>query len=81
MNMQEFVAHVEHALDVPDGTLGEEDRLVDLEKWDSIGVLMVIAAVDRHYGVVLTGEALMQCETVGEVAQRVEASRKETNAK
>jgi len=76
MNMQEFLAQVEHALDVPDGTLREEDRLVDLEKWDSIGVLMVIAVVDRHYGVVLTGEALMQCQTVGELAQRVQASEK-----
>jgi acyl carrier protein len=73
MNVLEFLAHVEHALDVPGGTLRAEDRLVDLEKWDSIGVLMVIAVVDRHYGVVLSGETLMQCQTVGELAGQVEA--------
>ena len=72
MDTAEFLARIEHALDVPAQTLRPNDRLADVEKWDSIGVLMVIAAIDKHYGVVLSGEGLLECQTLADLARLVE---------
>jgi acyl carrier protein len=73
MDAAEFLARIEHALDVPAGSLRQTDGLADVEKWDSIGALMVIAAIDKHYGVVLSGEALLECQTLADLARLVEA--------
>jgi acyl carrier protein len=50
----------------------ESDRLQDLEGWDSIGALSVIALVDETFGVTLDVEKLWECQTVGDLVRLVQ---------
>ncbi|MBV8633717.1 MAG: acyl carrier protein [Burkholderiaceae bacterium] len=44
--------------------------------WDSLAVVSVIALVDDCFNVMLSGQALTQCGTVGEIEALIEAAKK-----
>lgn len=71
MNRNEFVKTIEDALKAPAGTFQESDYLENLEGWDSIGALSVIAVIDEDYGVTLGPGALVECNTVADLAALV----------
>lgn len=73
MDREQFLRRVEEALDAPPGSFSETNRLEDLEGWDSIGILVVIGVVDKHYGVTLGAEAIANCRTLADLALRVES--------
>jgi acyl carrier protein len=50
-----------------------EQRLADLETWDSLGILTTISLVDEHLNVMLSGADLKACETVGEIFSKAKA--------
>jgi acyl carrier protein len=76
MNQLEFFAIVEEALNAEKGTIQEGDSLVDLEGWDSIGALTLIAMIDDHYDVPIDASALWECQTVGDLVRVVEQGLK-----
>ncbi len=49
-----------------------ETSFKDLEEWSSMQALVVIALVDEHYGVALTGEDLLNCDTVNDLYNLIE---------
>ncbi len=73
MDREQFLRRVEEALAAPKDSLAETNRLEDLEGWDSIGILAVIAVIDEHYGVTLGAEAIANCQTLADLALRVES--------
>ncbi|MHB8900798.1 MAG: acyl carrier protein [Thermoguttaceae bacterium] len=68
MSRKRFLNVVEEALGMPEGSTAEGDRIDDLEGWDSVGALSVIALLDEEYGVSLDAGALQSCDTLGELA-------------
>jgi acyl carrier protein len=72
MDEAKFLERIEEALRAKPGSVAMSDRLHDLEGWDSIGALAVIAAVDEFYGLTLDAGALMSCQTVSDLARLVE---------
>jgi len=42
-------------------------------EWDSVAVLSVIALIDDHFGITVSGNALGCCQTVGEVLRLAES--------
>ena len=72
MDKRLFIERIEEILREPSGSLQETTRLKDLEGYDSIGLLSVIAIVDEHYGVTLDANALNRCETVGDLSNLVD---------
>ena len=50
------------------------DEFQDLEGWDSIGALSVIAVIDEQFSVTLDAGGLFACRTVGELASLVGGS-------
>lgn len=66
MDIKEFIKNLENTIeDVEANTISEElDFQNDLEQWDSMAALTVLAMIDTEYEVVLNGEDLTKCKNV-----------------
>jgi acyl carrier protein len=73
MNEATFMERIEEALRAEPGSIAMSDALHNLDGWDSIGALSVIAVIDEQFGVTLDAGDLMACKTVGALASLVAA--------
>lgn len=65
MDIQELITHIENEFDeLPNGVLYPETSIREIEGWSSMHALILIALVDNHYDVLLTGEELKNALTV-----------------
>jgi acyl carrier protein len=67
MSTAEFLAKVDEILELPSGTLKGEEKLEDLENWDSVAMVSFIALVDERNGARLNVKQLGACETVNDL--------------
>jgi acyl carrier protein len=58
-------------LEVPSDTVVNE--ATPLDPWDSLCIMGALATVDDIYGKVLSGAALQECKTIGDVLNLAEA--------
>ena len=75
MDKKEFLGNIEEALRSRPGSVSEDDSLQNLDGWDSVGALSVMAVIDEKYGITLDAGELMSCQTVGDLARLVEKGR------
>jgi acyl carrier protein len=71
MDQAKFLERIEEALRAESGTIHMSHQFHDLDGWDSIGALSVIAVIDEQYGVTLDAGELLACRTVGDLASLV----------
>ena len=72
MRMQEFVRKFEEdVVFVPSGTITTETVLSELEDWDSMATVSIIALADEHLGIRLNGEQITSCRTFGDLIDLV----------
>lgn len=65
MSLAKFIEDFEEAVeDIEPGSLTAATKYRELEAWDSLAFLTVIAMVDAEYNVRLKAEALKNCETL-----------------
>ena len=65
MNIQEFISIIEEEFDeVEQGTLERTTSFRQMEGWSSMHALILIALVDNHFDVLLTGEELRALNTI-----------------
>ena len=65
MDIQELIKHIENEFDdLPNGALNPKTSIREIEGWSSMHALILIALVDNHYDVLLTGEELKNALTV-----------------
>lgn len=70
--IEDLIEKLEAEFDeIKPGSLKENTSFKDLEEWSSMQALVVIALVDEHYEVALSGEDLMQCETVKDIYNKI----------
>ncbi len=62
-----FLDAMAELLDLPSGTLNGTEALDQLENWNSLAVISVIALADERCGVVLQNKELVLCKTVNDV--------------
>lgn len=67
-----FRSGLADALEIEPSQLTSGYRLADSDMWDSMTVVTVIALIDEHYGKSVEGQALAECETVGDIETLVE---------
>ena len=67
MTKQAFLHELEQQLELPSGSLREEDKLSDLESWDSMAAVLFIALADEKAGVTLSGSQIAGSKTVGDL--------------
>ena len=67
MEKLKFIAAVAEELGEDQSEITNETILADLEGWDSMGVLGIIALIDSQFNMVVEGDALGNCTTVGDI--------------
>ncbi len=74
MRLEKFIEEFEEAVeDIEPGLLTATTKYTELEAWDSLAVLTVIAMVDAEYDVRLKADALKSYETLEELFTHVSA--------
>jgi len=69
MTKQEFLLLIDELLEESPGTLSGNERLEDLEMWDSMTALGFIALLDEQFNIIVSGDDLDNCKTVNDLIE------------
>jgi acyl carrier protein len=72
---QKFIELFKETLEIEDGEVTIETRFRELEQWDSLAFLSVIAMIDEEYDVVIEGNDFKKISTVGELITEIESRK------
>lgn len=64
MTMDEFIEELKETLELENVKLNEDTNLKDLEEYDSLSVLSIIAMIDEKFGKKLSGQDFQSITTV-----------------
>ena len=67
MQPSDFYRLLDEVLELDAGTLRGDEKLEDVENWDSLAVISYIALVDEQFGIVIDSELLMEAKTVSDL--------------
>lgn len=67
MTRPDFLILVDDLLELPHGTLTGQEKLEDLDGWDSLSLIGFMALVDEHVGVKLSPRQFIKCERVNDL--------------
>lgn len=67
MEIQKFIENFAEAIEVNSSVLSSNTNFKEIDKWDSMCVLSVIAMVDEYYGKVLSGDDLNNTTSIEEL--------------
>jgi len=67
MNRDEFLLEIDDILGLPAGTLRGDEKLEELENWDSTSLISLIALADTNNGVRISLGQIVNCSTIGDV--------------
>jgi acyl carrier protein len=73
INHEEFVRSIKQAFEDPPESLGLSTILRELEGWDSLTSVMLVAEIYADYRVQISGDEMGGCRTVADVMSLVEA--------
>lgn len=74
--MEEFIIKFAEIFDDIDATtLSAETKFRDLDDWDSIAGLSVIAMADEEYGVTLNADDMRGSRTIGDIFHAIESKK------
>lgn len=71
MNRSEFYDVLADILELPPGSLSGQEKLNELEKWDSLALVSYIATCNGLFGVVLRPADVKLCASVPELCKLV----------
>jgi acyl carrier protein len=71
MNRQQFLNSLEEILELDDNTLNGDEALIDIEQWDSLAFLSVIAMADENFDIVIEGDKLEGIKSVNDLVDLV----------
>jgi acyl carrier protein len=71
MTRQDILRLLEQTLDMGPHTLSGGETLRDLEGWDSLSTMAIIAMVDKEIGRPLPGSRVAQCQTVDQLLELI----------
>lgn len=72
--MQQFYEGLAEILEIEPSDVSS-DLVLGQHPWDSLAVVSTIALVDELFGVIVSGQALLACTTVGEIEALVRAAK------
>ena len=56
-----------NAMEIPPGSLTGQERLSEIENWDSLALLNLMALLHSRYGITLSPETILACDTMRDV--------------
>ncbi|MDF2523161.1 MAG: hypothetical protein K0R31_802 [Clostridiales bacterium] len=72
MTVKEKLNCLEELLDIEKDTLNEETQLDDLNEWDSIAVIALIAMFDDMFGKILTPAEVKKFKKIKDIMDEME---------
>ena len=77
MDAQAFITNFKEQFDFfdEDTPLTADTEFKELDDWDSLVALSVIAMADEHYNVKISGDDIRNSKTVGDLMQLVETRK------
>jgi len=72
MKIEEKLAALEEIMDIELGTLTPKTLLQDLDEWDSVTAISLIAFVEENFGKVLKGSQIKEFKTLADVLASME---------
>ena len=75
MNVQDFIEKFAEAIDVEATELTVDTEFRNLEDWDSVAYISVIAMMDEEYDVQIEMPVFKTLKTLGEVAEYIENNK------
>ena len=70
VSRQESIERLAVVLEEDPSDVNEETKLKDLEGWDSVGHLSVIACIDELFQKPVNVDQLRECEKLGDIVER-----------
>jgi acyl carrier protein len=67
MTHEDFLSEFQKILELPAGSLKGDERLSDIEQWDSLAMMSFIALASEKCGVTLSPRQLLGCQTVDDL--------------
>jgi len=67
MTRDEFLIEMDQILGLPPGTLRGDEKLEELENWDSLSLITLITLADTNNGVRISLGQIVNCSTVADV--------------
>lgn len=72
---QLFIEKFKEAVEVESAELSVETKFRELEEWNSLAGLSVIAMIDEEYDVIIEGNEFKSLETIGELISAIQAKQ------
>ncbi|NLX90377.1 MAG: acyl carrier protein [Firmicutes bacterium] len=72
MTTQEKLAMLEEIMELESGSLNAGTKLEDLEEWNSMAALALIALMDEEFNKILTGKQIKEFKTVQDILDFME---------
>lgn len=72
MQESEFISKFKEALEIEDGNITITTVFRDLDEWDSLAELSLIAMLDEDYQYELESQDLERLKTIGDLIRQVE---------
>lgn len=74
MKMKNLISQIEEIFEVD--ALDLKKQLMDLDEWDSLAVLTILALLDSDYGMNMTQKELEEFSSIGAFVEYVEKNAK-----
>ncbi|MBM3453276.1 MAG: acyl carrier protein [Bacteroidetes bacterium] len=72
MNVEELIYFIEEEFDeIQKGSLHPTSSIRNMDGWSSMHALILIALVDNHYDILLTGEELKHINTIQDLLETI----------
>jgi acyl carrier protein len=71
MKVNEFIEKLKETLELEDEELNEDTNLKDLEEYDSLSVLSIIAMIDENFGKQLSAQQFSDVTTVTSLIEKI----------
>jgi hypothetical protein len=75
MTRNEFLMEMDEILGLSTGTLRGEEKLEELENWDSTSLITLIALAASNNGARLSPDQIVNCSTVSDLLQLAGAEK------
>lgn len=75
MNVQDFIEKFAEAIDVEVSELTADTEFRNLEEWDSVAYISVIAMMDEEYDIQIEMPIFKTLKTLGAIAEYIENNK------
>lgn len=75
IDTNQFLDNFRSILNIKDRELGLEDKFRDMEEWDSLAFLSIMAMIDEEYGILINAAEFQELHTLGDIESFINQHR------